>query len=391
MSRAVRTLRAVVVLLALGLAAAGGAGAETAPYALSVNDRIRIMVYGWPALSGDFAIGADGTIALPLAGEIPASGRTAADLGSDIADRLSPLLPARPNVVIEVHSYGPIYVIGAVASPGEYEFTPGMTALMAVARASGALASDTAIEALRLRETLDTLSLKSEGLAISAARLRAERDGAQAIDVAEGARGRRFDSLLADEIALMRMRRDTEDKAVAQLREQQQGYRDEAGSLDRQLAAKEREIEFLNRQLEDQRKLLERGITRESGLLEFQRQLVAAEGDRYGISAFRARALQNISRIEREISERDAARRTEIATSLQVAEAQLAEIRVRSQSAQRMLAALGAPSASGPDGARAYRIHRSGADGAQILDAAESDPIRPGDVVEVVGDQPHGG
>lgn len=393
MSTVGRAMLIGLALLAMGLAFSAPAHAQAREYALSVNDRVQVKVFGWPDLSGEFVVGPDGSISIPLAGDIPAAGAALDDLRTAISDRLTPFLPARPNVTLEMTSYGPIYVTGSVDSPGAYDFTPGMTALIAVARAGGApllmrLDADSALDVLKARETLETLKLEVERLNAETARLRAERDGADLTADDSDTSSGRFADLIARERELMLMRRETEREALAQMRQQQQQFRDEAASLDRQLAAKEREIELLNDLLAGQRALLEKGLVRESGLVEYQRQIVAAEGDRNGIAAFRARALQNVTRIEREITERKAERRAEIATDLQSAEAEIATFRVRMASSRSILAALGATSDANPAENRSYRIHRQENGETRVFVAVGSAPIRPGDLIEVLSTPP---
>ena len=42
-----------------------------------------------------------------------------------------------PRVSVEVLSYRPIYILGEVNKPGEYDYVPGMTVLAAIAKAEG--------------------------------------------------------------------------------------------------------------------------------------------------------------------------------------------------------------------------------------------------------------
>src|SRR5262249_52421943 len=45
-------------------------------YRLGPNDRTRIIVYGQPNLTGEFVLDGNGNLALPLIGNVPASGMT---------------------------------------------------------------------------------------------------------------------------------------------------------------------------------------------------------------------------------------------------------------------------------------------------------------------------
>jgi protein involved in polysaccharide export with SLBB domain len=107
-------------------------------YQLGSGDRLQVTVFRHDNLSGEFALGATGAVALPLVGAIPADGLTARELEVAIEDRLREggYLVA-PDVSIELLNRRPFYVLGEVAQPGQYEHVAGMTLANAVALAGG--------------------------------------------------------------------------------------------------------------------------------------------------------------------------------------------------------------------------------------------------------------
>jgi protein involved in polysaccharide export with SLBB domain len=108
-----------------------------ARYQLGVGDKLRITVFGAPALGGDFIVNDAGKIALPLVGEIPALGKSVVELQGIVADVLRDGYVKEPRVSIEVSAYRPFYILGEVNKPGEYPYIQGQTVLNAVARAQG--------------------------------------------------------------------------------------------------------------------------------------------------------------------------------------------------------------------------------------------------------------
>jgi polysaccharide biosynthesis/export protein len=136
----------VLAVVAAILAGCGMAGSDLpslpppaiTPYRLGAGDRIRIIVYGDKELSDSFAIADDGTVSLPLAGSVPASGRSTADVAAGIAAALESRGMMRdPSVAVEVETYRPIFILGEVTKPGQYPYEPGMTAIAAVSIAGG--------------------------------------------------------------------------------------------------------------------------------------------------------------------------------------------------------------------------------------------------------------
>jgi polysaccharide export outer membrane protein len=94
-------------------------------------------VFGEADLSGEFTIDGAGFIRLPLVGEVHAAGSTAPQLEGAIAAVLNQGYLKSARVAVEVASYRPFYIIGAVNRPGQYPYVDHMNALNAVALAGG--------------------------------------------------------------------------------------------------------------------------------------------------------------------------------------------------------------------------------------------------------------
>jgi polysaccharide biosynthesis/export protein len=115
-----------------------GAPTDTAVnYQLGVGDRLRVTVFNEAALSGEFALGPSGTVAMPLIGEIPAAGKTPSEVAAAIQAALANGYLRDPKVAAEVTAYRPYYILGEVKSPGTYPYVSGLTVLNAVAIAQG--------------------------------------------------------------------------------------------------------------------------------------------------------------------------------------------------------------------------------------------------------------
>ena len=106
-------------------------------YRLGANDRVRIIVFGQPTLTGEYTLDGNGVLAYPLIGNIEANNQTTSQLQQAIASRLDPDYLSNPSVSAEVITRRPFYVIGEVQKPGNYPYVTDMTALNAVAMAGG--------------------------------------------------------------------------------------------------------------------------------------------------------------------------------------------------------------------------------------------------------------
>jgi polysaccharide export outer membrane protein len=106
-------------------------------YQLGPSDKLRVIVYGNDALSGEFLVSSSGTISFPLVGELNVAGQTVDQVRHLLQEGLKHGYLNDPRVSIEVDSYRPFYILGEVNKPGEYPFTPNLTLEGAVATAQG--------------------------------------------------------------------------------------------------------------------------------------------------------------------------------------------------------------------------------------------------------------
>jgi protein involved in polysaccharide export with SLBB domain len=116
----------------------GGAPSESGlNYQLGAEDKVRVITYDEPQLTGEFYVNSSGNISLPLIGEVPARGRTVGELQADIENLLKQGYIKNPSVSVEVLTFRPFYILGEVNKPGEYPYTDQLTVMSAVATAGG--------------------------------------------------------------------------------------------------------------------------------------------------------------------------------------------------------------------------------------------------------------
>jgi polysaccharide export outer membrane protein len=130
-----------------GVQAASPVAASPA-YRINPVDELRIDVFGEPDLSfRDLPVSPNGTISLPLVGQIRAEGRTTQELAQALKAALNTYL-REPQVAVNVTKFvsQKVTVEGAVRAPGVFQ-TPGQISLM---------------EAIALGQGLDDASKESE-------------------------------------------------------------------------------------------------------------------------------------------------------------------------------------------------------------------------------------
>lgn len=117
---------------------AAGTTPREAEYRLGPEDVIEVFVWKEPDLSTTVTIRPDGRISLPLANELEASGKTAAELQTEITARLSKyVVEPVVNVMVKQVNSLKISVLGEVRRPDVYRIKNRVTVLDAIAMAGG--------------------------------------------------------------------------------------------------------------------------------------------------------------------------------------------------------------------------------------------------------------
>lgn len=107
-------------------------------YQVGPEDVLEIRVWGDEELSKVVAVRPDGKISLPLVGDLPVEGMSAAEIADEVESALS-AYKASPQVdvsISQINSYR-IYLLGEVERPGMIQVRNFTTLLQAIALAGG--------------------------------------------------------------------------------------------------------------------------------------------------------------------------------------------------------------------------------------------------------------
>lgn len=113
---------------------------RTEEFVLGVSDAIRINVWKNPQLSTEVTVRPDGTITMPLVGDIVAAGKSPTQLRQEIEKRVSNFVKLEGSeitiAVVAVNSYK-FTVSGEIVRPGVFNSTSYVTIAEAIALAGG--------------------------------------------------------------------------------------------------------------------------------------------------------------------------------------------------------------------------------------------------------------
>ena len=142
-------LVAIGLLLSISLLAR----AESAPYHVNPGDVLVVYVWSEKELQLEVLVRPDGTISIPLAGQVQAGGLAAPDIEKNLSDALAKYMKDVPSVTVMVKQTNGyiIYVIGKVNKPSAFPINQPTDVMQALAMAGGlnAYAAENSINVLR--------------------------------------------------------------------------------------------------------------------------------------------------------------------------------------------------------------------------------------------------
>ncbi|WP_246695513.1 polysaccharide biosynthesis/export family protein [Methylobacterium sp. P1-11] len=402
-----RSIAAGCVLLFAGSFAAAAAD-EPGRYLLGPQDHLTIRVYdlrrnageaySWTALNGQFVVAADGTVSMPLIGQIKAAGGTTVDLAHAIGVTLKQVadLAETPAASVEVATYRPFYIIGAVQQPGKYEYQPGLTVLQAVSTAQGLMRGtdprSIQRDAVTSRGELRNLAAERVSLAAKLARLEAEIAGADTINFGNDLRasaGKAYvEQATRGEQLLFDTRRNALKAEIKTIEQSVASFENEMSTLDNKSKTLDRQIELSRGELNLINDLVSKGLTVAPRKLAAQQSQASFESSRLDVQVAMLRAQQSLTRAERDIIDLKARFRREALSEAADTRQKLAQIDEKTRTAERLTADAESQMLGVSDDARdgvvsRFEITRKRGANASTWVASEDALVEPGDVVRV--------
>ena len=384
--------------LCISLAWLGTVQAAT-PYTLGVSDTLTIRVVQWnagsstfeewTALSGDYVVGADGTVNFPMLGAVEGTGKSSADLAASLGTTLQQTLglSTAPTVTVEVSAYGPIYVTGDVGTPGEYPFAPNLTVVKALALAGGERRTADAAarperEMLTTSGTLQVLQDEYRRLLVRRARLDAELAGEDAIAVPpELAEADDLNALLAAEAAILSAQRRQAAAQSSSLADQITLLNRQIDAFGQKATGTEAQLVLAREQLEKVTALSDDGLALASRVASLQTSVSDLESRLLDTQTTTMQAQQDIAAAEREQAQLTDQHLSDLSLERQTVDGQIAALQLKITTQQGLVqeaalfTGLSVPGNAAPT--ISYTIVRNGEEVAADLNTS----IEAGDVV----------
>ena len=337
----------VCALAALVLLPLSSARAEYVPHRGDVLD---VAVPSAPALNRRLIVDSDGNITLPFLGPVKATETPLSELGRRVQAVLAAKQVAqRADVIVSVSEYGPIYVDGDVARPGEYRYRPDMTVRSAIALAggidpSGGLRGRSAAAQISEAQSdygAAAIELAKQGARV--ARLKAELSGADTFDASEVTAGPSVDRKVLNEITLIEARQMEVDRQMrlheqAHLERMVAAARDEAAMLEQAEGQQRASFEQVVKGAARSRELLQKGLDTNVRTEDSERGLAQARAQITDVRVRLAEARKEVEERARRLETFDDEHRAKVLDMLGDAVAEAGKARFRLQSARERMA-----------------------------------------------------
>ncbi|MGJ7041542.1 exopolysaccharide production protein ExoF [Shinella sp. BE166] len=390
----------------LALTLAGGP-AFAAEYRLGVMDKLRIRVAewqtaegairDWSAVSGDYSVGADGSVSLPFIGQLPADGRTSGELAEEIGKKMQILfgLRDRPSASVEIAEYRPVYLAGEVQTPGAYPFAPGLTVLKAVSFGGGLRRAEAGQRFARdfLRSEGDAAVYLAERnrLLIRRARIVAEMSGAKDIEMPkELGKADEARAIMASETALMTSREKRLRLQLTALADLKALLDSEITSLGKKAETQTRQLELVQGDLDKVDSLAEKGLAISSRRLALEQRTADLQAALLDIDTSSLKAKQDINKATQDETNLQNDWDAQLAQELQNTEQELDTLTLKLGTSRDLMSEAlmqSADAAALKGGLSAdnigYSILRTVEGKAELIRATETTPVLPGDIVKV--------
>jgi protein involved in polysaccharide export with SLBB domain len=340
-------------------------------------------------LSGDYTVEQDGAISIPLLGRFQVEGRALDDVRADLAVSFTAVIGRSANIDVKIFDRSPIYVVGPVKNPGAYKYVPGMIVLHAIALAGGLDRGEGnlsgMIEGAREVERLRSTTLELKQLLAHRARLEAERDGASTLPIPVQLAGLAGEStartFLATESAILRAEQAKRLQQSKEIALRVAAAWNEVETLKRKLELIDVQKQLRIERLDDLQKLKDRGLVTSNNVLILRAELSDIEARRQDDLVAVAQAETRLAEADEASARLSSENTANLANAIATVHKRIAAAQQAMISARALATVLYRPNSRME--AVTYEIVRQSKDGARNLQATETSPLMPGDVLKI--------
>ena len=395
-------VRLVAACLAFSLATPALAG----DYQLGPQDKLNIRIAewqtvestfrDWTSVNGEYSVGPAGTLSVPFVGELPAAGKTTAEVAAAISQALQRKLALsdKPEASVEMVQFRPFYISGEVQTSGQFPYVPELTVLKAVSIAGGIrhnadLGSQLAKDLVTAKGSYDIFDDQWVRLIVKRARIDADLAGKTTFDAPKEVEGDpRLQAIVADEMTIL-----TSDQRALKLKLQalddlKGTLQAEIESLQKKIVNQQKQVDLAQQQLSNIGPLAQKGLVANSRLLDSQQSVTDLQGKILDYETAVLTAKQSISKATQDAIDAQNTLSSKLAADRQQTEADLNEAALKASMQKGLIAQASDPATTaavtgGEEPTLIYSLVRVADGKTSEIQAKEDTPVLPGDVIKV--------
>ncbi|WP_027164259.1 polysaccharide biosynthesis/export family protein [Mesorhizobium sp. WSM1293] len=380
--------------------------AAAGDYRLGSQDKLTIRVAewqtvegtfrDWSAVNGEYTVGPSGTLSVPFAGELPASGKTTSEIATAIGEALQKKLALsdRPEASVEMAQFRPFYISGEVQNPGQFPYVPDLTVLKAISVAGGIRRNadygpQLGKDLVTAKGNFDVSDDQRIRLIVRRARIDADMAGKASFDVPKEVEGDpRLPAIVADEMTILTADQKALKLKLEALDDLKGVLESEIESLQKKIVNQQQQVDLAQQQLASIGQLAQKGLIANARLLDSRQSVADLQGKILDYETAILTAKQSISKAKQDAIDAQNTLSSNLATARQQTEADLNEAALKANMQKGLIAQATDPATvaamtNDEQPALLYSLVRN-IDGKTSEIAAKEDTlVLPGDVIKV--------
>ncbi|WP_212524288.1 polysaccharide biosynthesis/export family protein [Actibacterium sp. MT2.3-13A] len=391
---------AAFLLLAMG-GACHAATATPDSYSINIGDELEMDILDDSDPPQRYSVGSDGQVQLPLIGGVSVENITLGQ-ARDLIRRtyVEREIFVAPTVELSVANFRPIFVLGDVRNPGNYDFQPFLTAEQAVGLAGGPAISTRneearVLERRNLQGALNGLDSDLARLVSQYARLQAQVSGRTEVRWADVPAEVRpdidrelFDALKPKEDQIITLEERNRATRRRLIEEAVTEASNRIALIDQRETVQSQALERIRSELDRNRVLVTRGLKTQSAVTQYDQAVSRQEGELLQLREQRSAALVQLGELQSELSQIDTEWEKQLLSQSQAHWSEINKLRSQRTSLEDRLLLLeqwmNAATGTEAELLVEYRVRRRGRGGLQQMQLDPLDELAPGDLLVVV-------
>lgn len=396
--------RLLATCLAMSLAFPQLAAADD--YRLGSQDKLTIRIAewqtvesafrDWSSVNGQYTVGPAGTLSVPFVGELPAAGKTTAEVAAAIGEALQHKLALsdKPEASVEMAQFRPFYISGEVQNPGQFPYVPELTVLKAISVAGGIRRNtdygpQIGKDLVTAKGNFDISDDLRVRLIVKRARIDADMAGKTSFEAPKEVEGDpRLPTIVNDEMTILTADQKALKLKLEALDDLKGVLQAEIESLQKKIVNQQKQVDLAQQQLASIGPLAQKGLVANARLLDSQQSVTDLQGKILDYETAILTAKQAISKATQDAIDAQNTLSSRLAGDRQQTEADLNEAALKANMQRGLIAQASDPATTAAitndqQPTLLYSLVRDVDGKTSEITAKEDTLVLPGDVIRV--------